>query len=126
MRRHEWLSTPRLRLPAVLAGVCLICLAAVPEAQAQRGRSSRSKKQAMMKQMQAYQQDVMRYQQETAAKQAEIVKQFDANGDGQLRGPEKSKFDKHMYDIQAGRQPNPFADILPPGQGPAMQELNKK
>ena len=117
----------RLLLIITMTGSCL--LLAAPSAQAQRGRRPTAAQRAAMQkareQMQAYQKDVLRYQNEMAAKQAEIVRKFDANGDGQLRGPEKSKFDKHMYEIQTGRQPNPFVGILPPGQGAEMKAATK-
>jgi hypothetical protein len=86
-----------------------------PNPQAQRRqREAMQKAQAQMK---AYQEDVLRYQREMAAKNEEIMKRFDENGDGRLLGPEKSKYDKYMYDVQKGKEQNPFADIKPPGQG---------
>lgn len=82
--------------------------------------AQRAAMQKQKQQMQAYQKDVERYQKEMADKQAEIVKQYDENGDGRLTGPEKSKYDKYMFEVQKGRQPNPFAGILPAGQGKEM------
>ena len=117
----------RLCMIFAIIGACL--LLAAPSAHAQRGRRPTAAQRAAMQkareQMQAYQRDVLRYQNEMAAKQAEIVRKLDANGDGQLRGPEKSKFDKHMHEIQTGRQPNPFVGILPPGQGVGMKTATK-
>jgi Ca2+-binding EF-hand superfamily protein len=43
------------------------------------------------------------------AKQREIYNSFDENGDGNLTGAEKARFDKHMHAIQTGAVPNPFA-----------------
>ncbi|NDC54492.1 MAG: hypothetical protein EBZ74_09450 [Planctomycetia bacterium] len=47
---------------------------------------------------------------EVVAKQQEIFRSFDENGNGHLEGPEQAKFNKHMHDIQTGAAPNPFAD----------------
>lgn len=98
-------------------------------AHAQRSRRPSAAQRAAAKraqqQMQAYQRDVQRYQREMADKQAEIVQQHDENGDGRLQGPEKSKFDKYMFEVQKGRQPNPFAGIAPPGQGKDMTASTK-
>jgi len=46
------------------------------------------------------------------------VQMFATNGDGRLTGAEKSKYDKHLYEIRIGKAPNPYADIKPLGQGP--------
>jgi uncharacterized protein with LGFP repeats len=106
---------------AALVGLTLL----PPEAEANQRRrpnpqAMRRQQEAMKKaqaQMKAYQEDVLRYQREMAAKNEEIVKRFDANGDGKLLGPEKSKYDKYMIDVQKGKEQNPFAEIMPPGQG---------
>ena len=107
---------------ATLTGLAFLA----PEAEAfqQRRRpnpqAQRRQREAMQKaqaQMKAYQEDVLRYQREMTAKHEEIMKRFDENGDGRLFGPEKSKYDKYMYDVQKGKEANPFADIKPPGQG---------
>jgi hypothetical protein len=109
-------------LVAALVGLTLLS----PEADAYQQRrrpnpqAARRQQEAMKKaqaQMKAYQEDVLRYQREMAAKNEEIMKRFDENGDGKLLGPEKSKYDKYMYDVQKGKEQNPFADIKPPGQG---------
>lgn len=116
------------RRVAVAVAALAACLAGGP-AHAQRSRSSAAQRAAMQKmqqQMQAYQKDVQRYQREMADKNAELVKQYDENGDGRLLGPEKSKFDKYMFEVQKGRQPNPFAGIMPPGQGKEMAAATKK
>lgn len=108
----------------VAALIGLTALAPEAEAYQQRRRpnpqAQRRQQEAMKKaqaQMKAYQEDVLRYQREMAAKNEEIMKRFDENGDGRLLGPEKSKYDKYMYDVQKGKEQNPFADIKPPGQG---------
>jgi hypothetical protein len=103
---------------AALVGLTILA----PEAGAyQRRRPNNQRQQQAMRkaqeQMKAYQEDVVRFQREMAAKNEEIVKRFDENGDGRLLGPEKSKYDKYMYDVQQGKEPNPFAGIKPAGQG---------
>ena len=113
-----------IRRVLVVASLAWMLAAPVAEAYQQRGRQSqaqrRRQQEAMKKyqeQVRAYQADVARYQREMAAKNEEIMKRFDENGDGRLLGPEKSKYDKYMYDVQKGKEQNPFADIKPPGQG---------
>lgn len=54
------------------------------------------------------------YKTDVMAKQQEILKSFDENGNGHLEGPEKSKFDKYMNDVQSGKAPNPFAALAAP------------
>jgi hypothetical protein len=91
----------------------------------QRGGNSAQRQRQMqaMKQMQAqakaYQEDVVRFQREMAAKNEEIAKRFDENGDGKLVGAEKAKYDKYMRGVQSGKEANPFADIKPAGHGMA-------
>ena len=103
---------------AALVGLTILA----PEAGAyQRRRPNNQRQQQAMRkaqeQMKAYQEDVLRYQREMAAKNEEIMKRFDENGDGKLLGPEKSKYDKYVHDVQRGKEQNPFSDIKPPGQG---------
>jgi hypothetical protein len=54
------------------------------------------------------------YKSDVVAKQQELFSSFDENGNGHLEGPEKSKFDKLMNDIQSGKAPNPFAVLAAP------------
>lgn len=84
-----------------------------PQAMRQQQRAMRMSQERMKN----YQEDVVRYQREMTAKNDEIMKRFDENGDGRLLGPEKSKYDKYMYDVQRGKETNPFAGIKPAGQG---------
>lgn len=102
----------------VLFGL-LITLAPTAEA-FQRGRRGPSAAQVKkMKEEMAYRQrEMQRVQTEWAAKEKELFDQFDENKDGRLLGPEKSKYNKHREQIRTGKAPNPFATILPPGQGP--------
>jgi len=115
------------RLVLALA-VCFVVVTGADAQSRRNNKQSAAQRAAMQKareQMQAYQKDVMRFQKEMADKHAEIAKQFDENGDGQLKGAEKSKYDKHMFEIQKGRIANPFAGIVPPGQGPEMKAAKK-
>jgi len=108
-------------LLAALAGLTMLA----PEAEAyQRRRPNpqavRRQQEAVKKaqaQMKAYQEDVLRYQREMAAKNEEIMRRFDENGDGKLLGPEKSKYDRYMRQVKQGKEANPFADIKPPEEG---------
>lgn len=80
----------------------------------------------LQQEMQQYQAEMSRYERDIAAKQAEIFKQFDENGDGRLFGPERSKYDRHMYQIRIGKQPNPFATVRLPGQPASPQSASTK
>lgn len=110
------------RLAAVVIAVIgIFLLPSSAEAQRRRGGSNRQMQQRMkqmQEQAQWQQQEMQRYETEMAAKQAEITKEYDADGNGKLTGPEKSKFEKYMRDVQKGKVPNPFASIAQPGQGP--------
>ena len=66
------------------------------------------------------------YQADVVAKQQEIFNSFDEDGDGQLEGGEKARFDKHMHDIQTGKVPNPFAALAAPGHAQAGSSAPKK
>jgi len=74
--------------------------------------------------------EMMRYQSEMTAKQQEVYRSFDENGNGHLEGGEKARFDKRMHAIQTGAEPNPFAFIVPVGKGPRpkspLDELKQK
>ena len=72
----------------------------------------------MKEEMEYRQREVMRVQSEVAAKDREVFQKFDENGDGRLLGPERSKYDKHLYEIRTGKVPSPLADIKQLGQGP--------
>jgi hypothetical protein len=111
----------RGRLIALVIAVVGVFLLPAAAAAQRRGGSSPQMQQMrkkMQEQAQWQQQEMQRYQTEMAAKQAEIAKQYDADGNGKLTGPEKSKFDKYMHDVQKGKVANPFAGIAAPGQGP--------
>jgi len=104
-----------------VAALGLACLLTADVAEAQRGRRrgpSQQQIKTMQEEMQYQQMEIMRVQQETAAKEKEMMAKFDENGDGKLYGKEKSKYESHLRDIRFGRAPNPFADIKPAGQGP--------
>jgi hypothetical protein len=88
------------------------CLAARP-----RGPSAAQVKK-MKEQMEFAQAEMQRFQRETAAIQQRLVAQFDENGNGKLEGAEKAKYNKYMAAVQKGKEPNPFAEVVPIGQGP--------
>lgn len=126
-------------MPRIVSGTALpLCVVAsllcggVAEARP-RGPSAaqiRAKIKQAQEQMAYMQLEVARYQGEMAIKQEEIYKSFDMNNDGDLQGPEKSKYDSHMNAIQHGKAPNPFAGITPVGKGPRpespIDELKKR
>lgn len=103
--------------------------AAQRSGQRRRGPSAAQIK-AMQNQMAYMQLEAIRFQAETAQMQEEIYKSFDQDGDGKLSGGEKSRYDKHVREIQTGKVPNPFAMIQPIGKGPkpksAVDELKKR
>lgn len=123
------IARPARLLLATLA--CVVFIAATADiAEAQRSRSSRAAKKKAAQNQAAYMQlEMVRYQAEVAKINAEIYTSFDQDGDGLLKGGEKSRYDKHMHEIQTGKAPNPFAFILPVGQGPRpkspVDELKK-
>ena len=103
-------------LAALLAG--MTCISGVPaEAARPRGPSAAQIKK-MREEMEYRQQEVLRVQQEVAAKERELYLSFDENGNGRLEGAEKAKYDKQLHAIRTGKAPNPLATILPPGRGP--------
>lgn len=107
---------------AVLATLFVMSPAA--EARPRKSNAARTKK--MQEEMAYRQREVQRVQTEWMAKEKEIFDQFDENKDGRLLGPEQSKYDKHMGEIRSGKAPNPFASILPLGQGPRNGSTSKK
>jgi hypothetical protein len=64
------------------------------------------------------QQEMIRYQNEVAAKEREVYLSFDQNGNQHLEGGEKARYDKYMHAVEKGTEPNPLATILPIGKGP--------
>lgn len=119
------------RVVVLTALLLALCLDDVSEAYQRRGRGpTRTQVRAAQEQAAYMQLEMARYQAETAQKLQEIYASFDTDGDGLLKGPEKTKYDRHMKEIQTGKAPNPFASIQPVGQGPkpksAIEELRKK
>lgn len=118
----------------LLAVSMLAVLTAPGVAQARPRGPSAAQIQARIKQAQeqmAYMQlEMARYQGEVAIKQQEMFQSFDTDGDGELKGGEKSRYDAHMHAIQTGKMPNPFAAITPVGKGPRptspLDELKKR
>jgi hypothetical protein len=126
---HSMLCSPsfqnrrRISVASVAVLAAIIALCSVDTAEAARGKSRRrgpspQQIQKMKEEMAYRQQEFTRVQAEVAAKEREIFQRFDENGDGRLIGPERSKYDKHMEAIRAGKVPNPLADIVPLGKGP--------
>ena len=72
----------------------------------------------MKEQMEWMQSEMQRFQQETAAVNQKLFQQFDENGNGRHEGAEKAKFNSYMSQVKKGKETNPYAEILPPGQGP--------
>ena len=113
----------RMRLVSERAVRIIVASAAIASAvspvtaEAARPRR-RGPSPAQIKKMEYRQREVMRVQSEVAAKEREVFQKFDENGDGRLLGPERSKYDKHLYEIRTGKVPSPLADIKPLGQGP--------
>lgn len=108
-------------LRAVVVGVAVVAVLSAVTAEAARPRRpgpSPAQVKKMKEEMEYRQREIMRVQSEVAAKEHEVFKKFDENGDGRLLGPERSKYDKHLYEIRTGKAPNPLADIKPLGQGP--------
>jgi hypothetical protein len=105
----------RSHIVAVAAGIVLVCGSPV-EARPRRPSAQQIKK--VQEEMQYRQQEMMRYQNEVAAKEKEIYLSYDENGNGKLEGAELAKHRKYMTAVQNGKEPNPLASILPPGKGP--------
>ena len=121
-----------MHLRAFLCCLALILIQGRDAEAFQRGRRGPSQAQikAAQEQMAYTQLEMIRYQAEVAKKNQEIYTSFDEDGDGTLHGPEKSRYDKHMHDIQTGKAPNPLAGIPPVGKGPkpksSVDELKKQ
>ena len=115
--------TPRHGPAKSLAFLCA-CLLFAPADDAvaaqRRSRSGPSPEQiAKMKEEMGYRQrEMARVQQEVAAKERELYLSFDENGNGKLEGAEKAKYEKQLQAIRSGKAANPFASIVPAGQGP--------
>jgi hypothetical protein len=98
----------------------LLCWVTCPEVgeAARPRRPSAAQIKQKQEQMKYLQQEMIRYQTEVAAKEREVFKSFDENGNGHLEGGEKARFDKYMHAVQKGTEPNPLATITPIGKGP--------
>jgi hypothetical protein len=77
-------------------------------------------------QLERLQSEIKRVRNEVAAKEREVYMSFDANGDGQLVGLEKSKYDKYLAEVKSGKAENPFAGIAPVGVEPESGASAKK
>ena len=122
--------TPRWATPFCLCLIAAGFPCRVSEARPTNRGPSAAQIKAMQEQMAYMQLETIRYQAEVAKKNQEIYTSFDEDGDGTLRGGEKSRYDKHMHEIQTGKAPNPCASIPPVGKGPRpkspMDELKKQ
>jgi hypothetical protein len=121
------LRSATLRRIAMITAILVAAVSLSETAEAGRGRGrsrgpSPQQIQKMKEEMAYRQQEYTRVQTEVAAKEREIFQQFDENGDGRLFGAERSKYDKHMYEIRSGKAPNPLATIAPLGSGPRPQK----
>ena len=113
-------ASGRRALRTIVVGVTITTALSAVTAEAARPRRGPSPAQIkkMKEEMEYRQREIMRVQSEVAAKEREVFQKFDENGDGRLLGPERSKYDKHLYEIRTGKAPNPLAEIKPLGQGP--------
>jgi len=59
-----------------------------------------------------------RYAAEVSALREEILRQFDADGDGRLTGQEQKSFERYLLSVRSGKVKNPFEAINTPGAGP--------
>ena len=107
-----------------LAVLALVVPGQPAEAARPRGPSAAQIKK-MREQMQYAQQEMLRYHNETAAKEREVYLSFDENGNGKLEGAEKAKYDKYCNEVRKGKVPNPLSGIAPPGQGPKAAASRK-
>jgi hypothetical protein len=112
-------------LAIILAGMVFLARTPAEAARPRRGPSPEQIKK--MKEEMAYRQkEVLRVQQEVAAKERELYLSFDENGNGELEGAEKAKYNKQLHAIKTGKAPNPLSAITPPGQGPRDTNAKKK
>jgi hypothetical protein len=112
-------------LATLLAGVIWVSCIPAEAARPRRGPSPEQIKK--IKEEMAYrQQEILRVQQEVAAKERELYLSFDENGNGKLEGAEQAKYNKQLHAIKTGKAPNPLSTITPPGQGPRDTNAKKK
>jgi hypothetical protein len=113
-------ASGRCALRTIVVGATIMTALSAVTAEAARPRRGPSPAQIkkMKEEIEYRQREIMRVQSEVAAKEREVFQKFDENGDGRLLGPERSKYDKHLYEIRSGKAPNPLAEIKPLGHGP--------
>lgn len=102
----------------VATGLALVMLACGTSAEARPRRPSAAQIKKVKEELQYRQQELMRYQNEVAAKEKEVYLSYDENGNGKLEGAELAKYRKYTTAVQNGKEPNPLASIPLPGQGP--------
>lgn len=124
---HRGQLTTAIRLSCV-AAVLVAC--SVADARPRHRGPTPAQIKAMKEQMAYMQLEMVRYQAEIVQKNQEIYRSFDQDGDGVLKGGEKSRYDRHMNEIRTGKEPSPFATIQPVGKGPRpaspMAELSRR
>jgi len=121
MASRRLLAKPPL---VILAGAFF--MACLPAEAARPRRPSPAQIKKMKEEMEYRQKEVLRVQQEVAAKERELYLSFDENGNGKLEGAEKAKYNKQLHAINTGKAPNPLSTIVPPGQGPRDTNAKKK
>lgn len=112
-------------LVALVAATLAFSAGAAEAARPRRGPNPEQVKK-MKAELEYRQKELLRVQQEIAAKERELYLSFDENGNGKLEGAEKAKYDKQLRAIKTGKAPNPLSTITPPGQGPRETEAAKK
>lgn len=112
-------------LVALVVGTIVFGSGAAEAARPRRGQNPEQQKK-MMAELEYRQKELLRVQREMAAKERELYLSFDENGNGKLEGAERAKYEKQLHAIKAGKAPNPFSTIVPPGQGPRESDVEKK
>jgi len=112
-------------LAILLTGVLAAGHATAEAARPRRGPSPEQVKK-LKAELEYRQKEMLRVQQEIAAKERELYLSFDENGNGKLEGAEKAKYDKQLHAIKTGKAANPLSTIAPPGQGPRDTAATKK
>ena len=110
---------------ALLAVAFAVGNGVVEAARPRRGPSPEQVKK-MKAELEYRQKEMLRVQQEIAAKERELYLSFDENGNGQLEGAEKAKYNKQLHAIKTGKAHNPLSTVTPPGQGPRDTDATKK
>lgn len=111
---------------SLVALVAMLALGTSVAEAARPRRPSAAQIKKMKDELEYRQRELLRVQQEIAAKERELYLSFDENGNGKLEGAEKAKYNKQLHAIKTGKAPNPLSTITPPGQGPRDPDASKK